>query len=84
LDVVVADVVVDVVVTRGRVSPAVVAIGTPAPVSVAVVAVAGGLTVPVALWVLSDGLPLHAAHIARTATKVRALFICIVTSWQSD
>lgn len=74
--------VVEVVVTRGRVSPPLVVIGEPAPVSVAVVPVADGLIVSVTAWVLSAGLRLHAAQIAIAAMAARILLICIVTSWR--
>jgi hypothetical protein len=80
VDAVVEDVVVDVVVTRGCVSPRLVAIGVPAPVSVAVVPVACVLVVSVAARVRSDGVPPHAATIANAARAVRTRLICMKVS----
>jgi len=75
VDAFVEDVVVDVVVTRGRVSPPVVEIGLPPPVSVAVVPV-----VDVALLVTTAelaGSRLQAAPIVNTkaAATILAIFI---------
>ncbi|MEA2239544.1 MAG: hypothetical protein QOC81_4268 [Thermoanaerobaculia bacterium] len=75
--VVVDDVVVAVVVTRGRVSPALVEMGVPAPVSVAVVPVVGCFAVSVAARVPSLGVPPHAAQIATAARALRTLVMGI-------